>query len=158
MATAKCLRPPRGEDEGHFGFTLAVYAPHHDVSTTTRVRPSLVPGTSSEAPQSQYLRFFSRAICVAGSLRPYPWSVMYTSPANRSRSPFTVGIYNTAGRGLSLWVSLEAWSAFYGVSLERVESIFGHEQQTDDVTTTLAEEFAAKLDRLFDATETQGTD
>ena len=35
--------PPRGEDEGHFEFTLAVYAPHHDVSTTTRVRPSLVP-------------------------------------------------------------------------------------------------------------------
>jgi hypothetical protein len=66
------------------------------------------PGIGSEEPQSRYLRFFSRAICVAGSLRPYPWSVMYTSPANRSRSLFTVGIYDTAGRGLSLWVSLEA--------------------------------------------------
>ena len=37
------------------------------VSTTARVRPSLVPGTGSEEPQSRHLRSFSRAICAAGS-------------------------------------------------------------------------------------------
>ncbi len=42
VAEAKSLRLLRGEDEGHFQRTLAVYAPHHDIGTAARVRPSLI--------------------------------------------------------------------------------------------------------------------
>ncbi len=90
--------------------------------------------------------------------RTYPWSVRYAPPANRGRSLFTVGIYDKAGRGLSLWVSLEAWTEFYGVTRERVESMFGRQQEIEDVTLRLAAEFSDKLDRLFESTATQGTD
>ncbi len=88
--------------------------------------------------------------------RTYPWSVMYTPRTNRTRGLFTVGIYDKAGRGLRLWVSFEPWTEFYGLPKEKVESTFGREQLTEDVTPRLAVEFAAKLDRLFDRTETRG--
>ena len=42
MAEAKSLRLLGREDEGHFGCTFTVYAPHRDVGATARVRPSLV--------------------------------------------------------------------------------------------------------------------
>ena len=84
------------------------------------------------------------------SSRIYPWSVAYAPPTNRTYSLITVGIYAKPGRGLRLWVSLEAWTRFYGISQETVELILGREQLTEDATPTLAEEFAAKLDRLFE--------
>ena len=42
MAEAKSLRLLRGEDEGHFGCSFAVYTPHCNIGTTARMHPSLV--------------------------------------------------------------------------------------------------------------------
>jgi hypothetical protein len=85
----------------------------------------------------------------------YKDSVMYTSPANRAKGLFTVWAPPRGPRKLILGASHKKWAEIYALDKQTFESIMGPNgwRVTEELPLSMAEEFAAKLDRLFESIE-----
>jgi hypothetical protein len=75
------------------------------------------------------------------------WCVWYTPPSNRTRALFTV--WPKAGR-LDVGVWLGSFAEFYPVTTEQERAILGEDRWRRGMTTAEAQEFVARLDRLFE--------
>ena len=82
--------------------------------------------------------------------RPYATSIMYTSPANRSRMLFTVWANAKADRSLKTYIGPAAFAEFYPVTEETVIEILGVKDGYKDMTSQDVEMFLANLNRLFE--------
>lgn len=85
--------------------------------------------------------------------RTYKSSIMYTSPANRSRMLFTVWSKPTAHK-MKLYVSPKAFAEFYPVSQEEATVIFG-EDGWREIDDSQIEQFLNSLRMFFRKAEEQ---
>ena len=82
-------------------------------------------------------------------IRPYPFSVMFAPPANRTRALFTV--WPRMG-GMRMWVSADTFEEFFGdISADEARRQV-RQDEWRDLDPTATREFMAGLERLLDRT------
>jgi hypothetical protein len=123
-----------------------------------RAKPTLEE-LCAQAEQNGYGEGFKTILEAARRHGLYPRlhkrSVMCTSPTNRTVALFTVWARPRGAQNLILGVWQENWAKIYSMDKQAFESVMGPGdwRLREDLTPAMAEEFAAKLDRLFESME-----
>jgi hypothetical protein len=111
----------------------------------------------TQAEQSGYGEGFKTILEAADKHGLYPRlrkrSVMYVSPTDRSRALFTVWARPKGPRKTIVGVWRDKWEEIYSMDQGTFESIMGSEDWhfREDLPLAKANEFVAKLNRLFDS-------
>ena len=80
--------------------------------------------------------------------RPFKYSIMFTPPSNRNRMLFTIW-FQANSPEIRLYKSTDAFTQFFSVSGDAVESLLGSDGERFVRTPSEAQAFANGLDRLL---------